>query len=323
MPPKADLPKREVKELSSWSLKMIKELPPAQKLTAVLAFISFFGVIYSFYYMDRQYVPYVLIALMLVTLIMAWLNYQSQIKLAMLENARLPGVDTLEPAKAKNGKKNSPSRPGNEAFKLPELDLRAIVCPLSQSPSTSPRWEECSIYHLWSDPRGGQIKATFNDNDTPDYLVIEFDNSPEGWAGNVAIRPCGERPYQRNGQQYLCLDFLLPSPIEAEKSDKVALVFRLYDENASIWYYGRSENNYGVQELRINPDKKWTTIRLPLAPSQWSPFTADCHHQGKHAKPEFDEVILGVVIVVGSWHGPNKEPGAGKGKVFLRNIRFE
>jgi hypothetical protein len=205
----------------------------------------------------------------------------------------------------------------------PDAVLRAICCP-KHEPTAPAKLDAYSVYHLWADPRGSSIKATFNDDDAPDYLILEFENKRQGWASNVTLRPCGLSPYLRGKEdRYLCLEFLLPGPIDADPMDRVALSFRIYDENGTIWFLGQNENDLAIKQVKTGAKNKWSTLSLPLDPTLWKPFNGDGNNLSRSPTPAINEMILAVVLVVGAWQGANKEPGAGKGKLLVRNIRFE
>jgi hypothetical protein len=102
----------------------------------------------------------------------------------------------------------------------------------------------------------------------------------------------------------------------------VGLTFRIYDERGTIWYWGRSENDLNSKKIDVS-NRKWRTIALPLAAEEWRLFASDGNSLYASEKgPEFDQMILALVMVVGGHQGSH-EPGPGKGRLLVRNIRFE
>ena len=203
-----------------------------------------------------------------------------------------------------------------------DILVRRFCCPKDQ-PTSPSRLDQYSVYHLWADPRGGSIKVSLSDTYKPDHLIIDFENGPSCWAGNVTLRPCGLNPYAKTSEhRYLCIDFQVPTPTRTDDLEKVGVAFRLYDERGTIWYWGRSENDLVTKEINASTDK-WPTVALPLDSGEWRLFESDGDHVYSNQKgPVFNRMILAVVIVVGGYLG-NREPGPGKGRILVKNIRFE
>ncbi len=202
------------------------------------------------------------------------------------------------------------------------LLLRAVFCPNLEPIGPVPLGVD-SVCHTWADPRGGSLKATFNDEDSPDYLIVEFENKPGQRPASVTLRPSGLNPCLRPpDHDFLCVDCLLPAPIDTAPTDRVALEFRLYDAQLTCWLLGTEATAPTIQTVKAGAKNKWTTLSLPLAPEHWKRISANPGEKNGQAKPDFETMLLAVEITPGSWQGPAEPPGPGRGKFLLKNLRL-
>lgn len=86
--------------------------------------------------------------------------------------------------------------------------------------------------------------------------------------------------------------------------------------------HGKSQSDLHVKPLQPGQGK-WQTVSLPLRiKEEWALFQTDGNHL--YAGPDgpvFGAMILAVVIVAGAYRG-NQEPGPGKGRILVRNLRL-
>lgn len=203
-----------------------------------------------------------------------------------------------------------------------DLSIDSFFCPDS-TPTTISRLGVFSILNMWADPRGSSVNVNLVESDSSPYLDLQFFNSPRGWPCAVTIRPAGLKPYKREkGFNFLTLEARVPAPQKKDCLGRVSIRFRILDRLGTDWYRGRGENDYLIQCVEFKPgNEEWSTLSIPLTDGMWKVFSAYGNHRYPRPEPDISDVLLALVVELGADRG-NERPGPGKGRIWLRNIRF-
>lgn len=206
---------------------------------------------------------------------------------------------------------------------LEDFLVHTFICP-QKLPIVAPdAIDATSVLRLWADPSGSSISVHLVEEGGVKHFDIRFENSSKGWASNVTIRPGGLHPFQRRpNENFLCFEARVFSPLPKDHLKEVSLCFRIIDRLGTHWFHRQGGDLYFNEVIKDSEDPKtWRSVSIPLTDEKWQKFEHDGNFYYAKAQPDFKEMILALVIEVGSDRNHDR-PGPGKGRVLIRNIRF-
>jgi hypothetical protein len=219
-----------------------------------------------------------------------------------------------------NEKKHSDSNPDPEDVEDEKVDKHGRLILTAKN-----------VLRLWADAEGSAINALIEEENEEKHLQVTFNNHKlkDYFAANITIRPGGDKAYERdkdqdgkNTKRFLKIEAKIPSDINNDL-EEVCMCFRIIDRLDTHWFY-KQDGRYIKHIVKFKGDDGkilgWQPFNIDLDnPKKWEEvFSSDGNHRYHRKTPDFDDVILAVVIEMGSVQGQNR-PGPGKGRVLIRN----
>jgi len=190
-----------------------------------------------------------------------------------------------------------------------------------------------AVSHLWADSLYGNslmVKIISNKPNEPDpFLTIDFQSFENSFGCNVTIRPQDQKAIDRKNQDlnYLYFSARIPKEVlhDADFLRDIGIAIRIVNGKYQHWDYASRAGEY-IQQ-KVNEDGTWTEIYIDLNDkTRWSHFSGDGNQYiNENERNNADlSIISALTLKVGKFKGDSRsELGYGKGRVDIKNVRFE
>lgn len=204
-----------------------------------------------------------------------------------------------------------------------DFAIHSLICS-EPRPRSSPYLDWMNIYSLWADPRGSEIRVSVSENISPPEMQVVFFNEKNTYPGNFTLRPCGLHPMQREKlHNHFCFEARIPSIPHENNLDIISMSIRFIDQLGTQWFRMKGDDVYVNETIRKSEDSDaWQLISIPLYDDRWRVFKADGNSRYSDTAPRIQEMLLAVVIEVGS-DRRDERPGEGRGEIHFRNFQLK
>lgn len=201
-----------------------------------------------------------------------------------------------------------------------DFAIHSLICPDPQ-PLATPQLNWMNLYSLWADPRGSEIRVSVTEHTTPPEMQVVFFNGKNTYPSNFTIRPGGLHPLQREKEyNHFCYEARIPSIPKESNLDLISMSFRIIDQLGTHWFRMKGDDLYVNETIKQSDDSNgWQRFSIPLYDDKWRVFRADGNFRYSDTAPRIQDMVLAVVIEVGS-DRRDERPGPGSGEIHFRNF---
>lgn len=171
------------------------------------------------------------------------------------------------------------------------------------------------VQYLWADPRrGNSIRAQLlpSTEASKSFLRIFFDNVPNSFGCNFAVRPLNRQAALTEGAQAIIITARVPEDSEIQE---IGIRIRLVNGYMQHW------QSTSAEVLCVRGDE-FKDFSLDLDPSCWAIFDQDGTADAGPTQQVDFSIISSIVLSVGGYERLAPEPTSGQGILDLRAIEI-
>jgi hypothetical protein len=186
-----------------------------------------------------------------------------------------------------------------------------------------------AVSHLWADTLyGNSVNAKVISDKIEPFLRIDFQSFENSWGCNITIRPQDQKAIYRKDQDlnYLFFQARIPEEVlyDTDFLQDIGIAILIVNGKYQHWDYANRAGEY--IQFQVKKDGTWTGICIDLHDkTRWSHFTGDGNQYiNEYEMTNADlSIISAVTFKVGRFRDIRGELGHGKGRVDIKDIRFE
>jgi hypothetical protein len=186
-----------------------------------------------------------------------------------------------------------------------------------------------AVSHLWADTLyGDSVSAKIINDKIEPFLRIDFQSFENSWGCNVTIRPQDQKAIDRKSQDLNYLSFRARIPTEilydTDSLHDIGISILIVNGKYQHWDYANRAGEY--IQFPVKQDGTWSVICIDLHDkTRWCHFTGDGNQYiNEDERNNADlSIISAITLKIGRYQSRRGELGYGKGRVDIKDIRFE